>query len=71
LAQRETLPPENAIAYPSPGEVLLIAYGPSRFACMAGPLAGNPVLSIEDGLARLIVLGRQILWHGTDWRNGT
>jgi hypothetical protein len=71
----ERLPPENAIAYPSPGEVLLfggdlsepellIAYGPSRFASMAGPLAGNPVLTIEDRLARLIELGRQILWRG-------
>jgi hypothetical protein len=71
----ERLPPENAIAYPSPGEVLLfggdlsepellIAYGPSRFASMAGPLAGNPVLTIENRLARLIELGRQILWRG-------
>jgi hypothetical protein len=71
----EWLPPENAIAFPSPGEVLLyggdlsepellIAYGPSRFASMAGPLAGNPVLTIEDRLARLIELGRQILWRG-------
>jgi hypothetical protein len=71
----EVLPPENAIACPSPGEVLLfggdlsepellIAYGPSRFASIAGPLAGNPVLTIEDRLARLIELGRQILWRG-------
>jgi hypothetical protein len=71
----ERLAPENAIAYPSPGEVLLyvgdvsepellIAYGPSSFASMAGPLAGNPVLTIEDRLARLIELGREILWRG-------
>jgi hypothetical protein len=69
------LPPENASAYPSPGEVLLfggdlsepellIAYGPSRFASKAGPLAGNPVLTIEDRLARLAELGRRILWRG-------
>jgi hypothetical protein len=43
---------------------LLIAYGPSRFASMVGPLAGNPVLTIEDRLARLIELERQILWRG-------
>lgn len=69
------LPPENANAYPSPGEVLLyggelsepellIAYGPSRFASKAGALAGNPVLTIEDRLGRLVELGRRILWHG-------
>jgi hypothetical protein len=71
----EWLPPENAIAYPSLGEILLfggdlsepellIAYGPSRFASKAGPLAGNPVLTIEDRLARLVELGRQILRRG-------
>jgi hypothetical protein len=71
----ERLAPENAIAYPSRGEVLLyggelsepellIAYDPSRFASMAGPLAGNPVLLIEDRLERLGELGRQILWRG-------
>lgn len=71
----ERLAPENAIAYPSRGEVLLygrelsepellLPYGPSRFACMAGPLAGNPVLLIEDRLARLAELGRQVLWRG-------
>jgi hypothetical protein len=42
----------------------LIAYGRSRFASMAGPLAGNPVLMIEDRLARLVELGLQILWRG-------
>jgi hypothetical protein len=71
----ERLAPENAIAYPSRGEILLyggelsepellIPYGPSRFASMAGPLAGNPVLLIEDRLARLAELGNQILWRG-------
>jgi Protein of unknown function (DUF3830) len=71
----ERLAPENATSYPSPGEVLLfggdlsepellIAYGRSRFASMAGPLAGNPVLTIEDRLDRLIELGSQILWRG-------
>jgi len=71
----ERLAPENASAYPSPGEVLLfggdlsepellIAYGPSRFASKAGPLAGNPVLTIEDRLARLAELGHRILRRG-------
>ena len=71
----ELLPPEQAIAYPSPGQILLfgggisepellIAYGPRRFASRAGPLAGNPVLTIEKGLSRLTELGRQILWCG-------
>jgi hypothetical protein len=71
----EKLAPENAIAYPSRGEILLyggelsepellVPYGPSRFASMAGPLAGNPVLLIENRLARLAELGNQILWHG-------
>lgn len=71
----EKLAPENAIAYPSRGEILLyggdlsepellVPYGPSRFACMGGPLAGNPVLLIEDRLARLAELGNQILWRG-------
>jgi Protein of unknown function (DUF3830) len=71
----ERLAPENPIAYPSRGEVLLyggelsepellIPYGPSRFASVAGPLAGNPVLLIEDRLPRLGELGRQILWRG-------
>jgi Protein of unknown function (DUF3830) len=71
----ERLSPENAIAYPSQGDVLLfggdlsepellIAYGPCRFASMAGTLAGNPVLAIQEGLPRLAELGRQVLWHG-------
>jgi hypothetical protein len=71
----ERLAPENAIAYPSRGEILLYGgelsepellfpYGPTRFASMAGPLAGNPVLLIEDRLARLAELGSQILWRG-------
>jgi hypothetical protein len=66
------LPPENASAYPAPGQVLLyagelsepellIAYGPSRFASKAGPLAGNPVLTIEGRLAQLAEVGNEIL----------
>ncbi|MBI3677167.1 MAG: DUF3830 family protein [Proteobacteria bacterium] len=69
------LPPENATSDPVPGQMLLfggdlgepellIPYGPCRFASNAGPLAGNPVLVIEDRLARLVALGREILWRG-------
>jgi hypothetical protein len=69
------LPSENATGFPAPGQIILFAregsepelllpYGTSRFACKAGPIAGNPVLSIENGLARLTELGREILWHG-------
>ncbi len=69
------LSPENATCHPAPGEVLLfagelsepellIAYGPSHFASKAGPLAGNPVLTIEDRLSRLAELGHEVLWRG-------
>ncbi len=66
---------ENATSYPHPGEVLwypggvsetelLIAYGRTHFASKAGPLAGNHVLTIVDGLEHLPEAGRQVLWHG-------
>lgn len=69
------LPKENPRIEPRPGEILLytgevsepellIPYGTSRFACKAGALEGNPVLTIEDGLERLAQLGREVLWHG-------
>ena len=69
------LPRENPGIEPRPGEILLytgevsepellIPYGTSRFACKAGALEGNPVLTIEDRLERLAQLGREILWHG-------
>src|SRR5689334_8362591 len=73
---RDTLlPPESPRAEPHPGEMLLYAggasepeiylpYGINRFACKAGPLAGNPVLSIEHGHERLTKLGHQALWNG-------
>jgi hypothetical protein len=43
---------------------LLIVYGHSRFACRSGPLKGNPVLVIDDGLARLAEVGRRVLRYG-------
>lgn len=69
------LAPEQASSDPEPGQVLLFAgaisepellfpYGPCRFACRAGPLAGNPVLSLEDADGRLAEAGRDILWSG-------
>ena len=69
------LPRENATARPEPGELLLfaggtsepellLAYGAVRFASGAGPLEGNPVLTINDRMDRLAELGREILRHG-------
>lgn len=43
---------------------LLIVYGISRFACRAGELQGNHVLTIEDRLDRLARLGPEVLWGG-------
>jgi hypothetical protein len=70
-----TLSPESATETPAPGEILLLAggqsepellmvYGLCRFACRIGPLKGNRVLTIDDGLARLAELGHEILWRG-------
>ena len=69
------LAPENATAYPAPGQVLLypggvseteilLAYGPCQFASRAGVLAGNHFLSILEGLEQLAELGRRVLWQG-------
>ena len=67
--------PENATAYPHPGEVLwypggvsetelLIAYGRTHFASKAGSLAGNHFLTITSGLEHLPEIGRLVLWQG-------
>lgn len=69
------LGPENATSTPAPGQVLLhpagiseteilIPYGATRFASVAGPLAGNHFLTIEGDLARLAELGRGALRTG-------
>lgn len=66
---------ENATSYPAPGQFLLhpggvseteilLAYGAVRFASKAGQLAGNPFLTIVDGLDRLRPLGELTLWQG-------
>ena len=67
--------PENATSYPMPGQLLfyptgiseteiLLAYGACRFASKAGQLAGNPFLTIVEGLENLRHLGELTLWHG-------
>ena len=69
------LPHENATSYPAPGQILfhpagiseteiLLAYGACRFASKAGQLAGNPFLTIIEGLENLRPLGELTLWHG-------
>jgi len=69
------LGPENATSYPAPGQMLLypggiseteilLAYGAVQFASKAGQLAGNPFLSIVEGLDNLRPLGELTLWHG-------
>jgi hypothetical protein len=69
------LPPERATGEPRPGQLLLYAgrhsepeilipYGETRFACKAGALLGNPVLSIVERLDELAAIGRSILESG-------
>ena len=69
------LGPEHATSYPAPGELLLypggvseaellFPYGRTRFASVAGPLAGNHFLTLTSGLEQLEVLGRLVLWEG-------
>ena len=66
---------ENATSYPAPGQILfhpagiseteiLLAYGACRFASKAGQLAGNPFLTIVEGLENLRALGELTLWQG-------
>jgi Protein of unknown function (DUF3830) len=69
------LGPENASAYPTPGQVILypggiseteilISYGSASFASKAGQLAGNHFLTITTGVENLRELGRLALWEG-------
>jgi hypothetical protein len=75
LGRELQLEPENATTNPRPGYVLLyggtrsepellIPYGDCAFACRAGALAGNHVLTLEDDPAHLRELGRLLLWNG-------
>jgi len=67
--------PENPTGDPAPGDILfypggiseteiLLPYGIARFACKAGPLAGNHFLTIVEGRERLAEMGRLVLWEG-------
>src|SRR5213593_794020 len=67
--------PENATAYPGPGELLLypggiseteilFPYGPTQFASKAGQLAGNHFATIFEGNEQLADLGELVLWKG-------
>ena len=62
-------------SYPAPGQILfypagvseteiLLAYGACHFASKAGQLAGNPFLTIVEGMENLRALGELTLWHG-------
>jgi hypothetical protein len=66
---------EAPLSYPAPGQILLypggvseveilIPYGPTRFACKAGQLAGNHFLTIMNGEEELKIIGEQVLWEG-------
>ena len=66
---------ENHTSYPAPGQILfhpagvseteiLLAYGACQFASKAGQLAGNPFLTIVEGLENLRPLGELTLWQG-------
>src|SRR5213076_3081402 len=67
--------PENATAYPAPGQLLLypggisetellLPYGHCAFASKAGALAGNYFATVTEGLEHLPELGRRCLWEG-------
>jgi Protein of unknown function (DUF3830) len=69
------LDPENAMAYPHPGQLLLYAggesepellipYGACAFASRAGALAGNHVITLEGDTTNLRGLGEMLLHHG-------
>jgi hypothetical protein len=73
--QHLDLPPENATSIPLPGEILLypggvseveilVPYGATYFASVAGPLAGNHFLTVVEGQDRLAELGERVLWQG-------
>ncbi|MFN8187677.1 MAG: DUF3830 family protein [Gaiellales bacterium] len=69
------LPPENATTIPNAGDVLfypggvseveiLFPYGPTYFASVAGPLAGNHFLTVLEGREHFEALGRMVQWEG-------
>jgi hypothetical protein len=69
------LPPENATTIPNAGDVLfypggvseveiLFPYGPTYFASVAGPLAGNHFLTVVEGREHFEALGHMVQWEG-------
>jgi len=67
--------PENDTQRPAPGQILLhphgiseteilIPYGETVFASKAGPLRGNHVMTIVEGVEQLSELGQRVVWHG-------
>jgi hypothetical protein len=67
--------PENATAYPAPGQLLLypggvsetellFPYGHCQFASKAGVLAGNHFATVVEGGENLRALGVLTLWEG-------
>jgi hypothetical protein len=75
LSGAPQLVPENATAYPRPGQILLYAgiasqaellipYGACAFACKAGTLAGSPVITLDGSLDDLAALGSLLIAKG-------
>jgi len=67
--------PENATTVPQAGEILfypggvseveiLFPYGPTYFASVAGPLAGNHFLTVVEGSEYFHDLGQLVQWEG-------
>ena len=75
IEQEVALDYENALSYPHPGQILLYAgtksgpelllpYGYCAFACRAGELAGNHVITLEHDSSSLNSLGHALLFRG-------
>jgi hypothetical protein len=73
--EKMDFPFENATSHPAPGQFIfypggysqteiLLAYGGVQFSSKLGQLAGNPFLTITEGLDHLPELGRLTLWEG-------
>ena len=69
------LPAENATMVPLPGQLLfypggiseveiLLPYGPTVFASVAGQLAGNHFLTLTKGTEHFAALGELVQWQG-------
>jgi Protein of unknown function (DUF3830) len=77
LEYRGSLEPENATAYPHPGQLLvyagdksepelLVPYGACAFASRAGALAGNHVVTLEGDLEGLRARAENLLREGAE-----